>query len=386
MSTLFPFFIKRSAKQERERQVLFGLIDCYLKTGKPVGSQSLQEAGFGHLSSATIRNYFSNLETDGYLTQQHASGGRIPTNQAYRLYAQEYSGSVVIDLRHEAILHELRTVETREIAAFLQQAAEKLSTASQMAVFLSAPRFDQDYVTSLKLMPIDHSRCLCAIITDFGDVRTEIVHVDQKLTAFTIKRIESYFYWRLTGLDKPEGLEREEEELAQRIYNELMIRYLVGYSNFIDTDLYRTGFSKLLNYPDFYESRTLADSLSLFENSHNMRLLVRECCKQKRLKFWIGDDLVAYAPSAPNCTVLAIPYYINNHIVGAVGLLGPIRMPYREMFSLLSCFSKNISETLSRNLFKFKITYRQPHKGVSELASKQQQLILLGNKNKEVKE
>lgn len=372
-----PF--KKSAKQQRERQVLLGLVEYYLQTGKPVGSQTLQETGFEHLSSATIRNYFSNLEKDGYLEQQHTSGGRVPTNLAFRLYALENAEVNKIDPQHEKAFRHLRHIETREVSAFLQKAAENLSSETKMAIFLSAPRFDQDYVTSIKMLSIDHARCLCAILTDFGEVRTEVIHLDQKLSAFAIKRIESYFNWRLTGLDKPENFEREEEELSQKIYNELMIRYLVGHSNFVDADLYRTGFSKLLNQPGFQESNVLADALALFENAHNLRLLVRECCKLGRLKFWIGEDLEIYSSSTPHCSVLAIPYYINNHPVGAVGLLGPLRMPYRELFSQLSCFSRNISEALSKSLYKYKITIRQPHKGVQALPA-HKQLTLLGKK------
>ena len=81
---------KKTGKTVRERKVLFGLVEHYIKTGKPVGSHALKEAGFEELSSATIRNYFANLEEEGFLNQQHSSGGRIPTNRAYRLYAQEF--------------------------------------------------------------------------------------------------------------------------------------------------------------------------------------------------------------------------------------------------------------------------------------------------------
>ncbi len=82
--------LKRIGKQDRERKVLLGLVDYYIKTGKPVGSNTLKEVGFEELSSATIRNYFANLEEEGYLSQSHSSGGRIPTNLAYRTYAHAY--------------------------------------------------------------------------------------------------------------------------------------------------------------------------------------------------------------------------------------------------------------------------------------------------------
>lgn len=367
MKTLKPAGIKHSNKQDREHKVLLGLVEYYLKTGKPVGSHTLKETGFENLSSATIRNYFAHLEEEGYLIQQHASGGRIPTHRAFRTYANEYIDSTSVPSYAEASLRDIRKTETREITAFLQQAAESLSSITHTAVFLSAPRFDYDYIVGLKLVPIDHVRCLCVIITDFGVVQTEILHVDTKLSAFSVKRIESYFNWRLTGHDQPENMDNTEEKIAQKIYNELMIRYIVGNSSFVDSDLYRTGFAKLLSYPDFHDAGVLANSLSLFENAHNMRRLVKECCKLNQLKCWIGDDLATYSPSTPNCTVIAIPYQINQSIVGAVGILGPMRMPYPELFGIMREFASSVGETLTRNLFKFKITFRQPHNAPHEL-------------------
>lgn len=368
---------KRSGKQDRERRVLLGLVEHYIKTGKPVGSHTLKEAGFDDLSSATIRNYFAHLEEEGYLSQQHSSGGRFPTDLAYRLYAEENSQS--IPHASHSLFNEIRLKDSKEIAAYLQESAETLSALSRSAVFLSAPRFDQDFIVELKLVPIDVSRCLCVLITDFGVIRTEVLHLPKKLTSFAARRIESYFHWRLTGLNRPENLEMEEETIAQEFYNELMVRYLVGYTNFIDEEIYRTGFSRLLNYPDFQEAGALATSLSLFEDAHAMRLLLKECAKMDVLKFWIGEDLFKYSSSNPHCSVVAVPYYINQKVVGAIGLLGPKRMPYREHFMMLKSFSDAISEALTRNVYKFKMTFREPQQGVLE--SEKRKMLVQGQQS-----
>lgn len=382
MSKLKTTVIKRSDKQDREHKVLIGLVDYYLKTNKPVGSNSLKEAGFDDLSSATIRNYFVRLEEEGYLVQQHVSGGRIPTYKAYQAYATEYIDSSEIPDHAEQQFHTIRMAETREIASYLQQVAETLSTLTQSAVFLSAPRFDNDYIIGLKLVPIDHNRCLCVILTDFGVIRTEVLPVESKLSAFTAKRVESYFHWRITGQDRPENFDSEEERLAQKLYNELMIRYIVGYSNFIDSELYKTGLSKLLSYPEFHDPIALSSSLALFENTQKMQMLVTECCKFNQLKFWIGNDLNAYASSIPDCAVIAIPYYIGKNTAGAVGVLGPMRMPYRSIFGLLKGFASSVSEALTRNLYKYKITFRQPDsRHVPELPKEDYRQLLLEDRS-----
>lgn len=359
MKALKPVAAKRSGKQDREHRVLIGLIEYYLKTGKPVGSNTLKEAGFDGLSSATIRNYFAHLEDEGYLVQQHSSGGRIPTNAAFRLYAQEQLDNPVAMDNNDENLRKIRSAETKEVASYLQEAADNLSRLTQCAVFMSAPRFDQDLITELKLLPIDHTRCLCVIVTEFGSIQTEVLHLDKKLSAHTAKRIETYLQARLHSRTKPD-LEPEEEALAKHVYNELMVRYFVGYSNFTDDEIYRTGFSKLLAYPEFHDASILATSLSLFENAHSMRLLLKECSKKNQTRFWVGEDLANFSRDTPMCSVIASPYHVGQQSVGALGILGPVRMPYRELFGLVNSFTHNISEALTRNIYKYKINFRQP--------------------------
>lgn len=358
MKALKP--IKKLSKEDRERRVLLALVEYYILNGKPVGSATLKEADIGDLSAATIRNYFAHLEQEGYLEQQHSSGGRIPTDKAFRIYAQDQMNARELSHEIEKEIKELGQNDSREIAAYLQLVAEELSRMTNSAVFLSAPRFDHDFITTIKLVTVDHIRSLCIIVTDFGVIKTEVIHLDRRLSTFSIKRIEDYFQWRLTGITPPENLDLEEEQLAQKIYNELVVRYIVGYSNFTDDEIYRTGFSKLIAYPEFHDATTLASSLSLFENRHSMRLLLKDCSKHNTLKFWIGEDLAPYSTLTPDCAILATPYRINTHVAGAIGILSSVRIPYGKLFNLLRIFSEVISETITRNMYKFKIKYRQP--------------------------
>lgn len=350
----------KSSKEYRQHRVLLGLVEHYLKTAKPVGSNTLREAEFEDLSSATIRNYFANLEELGYLEQQHASGGRIPTHAAFRAYANEYKDSSELSEAYSKQINNLAKTETREIARYLQEAAETLSQLSHCAVFISAPRFDQDSLIDVKVIPIDVNRCVCILVSDFGVINTEVLHLDNKMSSFAAKRIESYFHWRLTGTDEPENLTDEERSTAHRFYNEVMLRYIVGYANFTDPEIYRTGFSKLLSYPEFGDTLTLAGSLSLFENAHSMRLLLKDCSSKNSLQFWIGNDLKPYAADIPNCTVITHPYRIHNQAVGAIGIMGPTRLPYRQLFPLVRNFADAISTCLTRNIYKYKISFRQP--------------------------
>lgn len=375
MKALNPTNKKKLSKKERENLVLMGLIEYYIKTGSPVGSNTLKEAGFEGLSSATIRNYFGNLEKQGYLAQQHTSGGRIPTEEAFRLYAKEALNATILTDYQQERFDALKLDETKEIASYMQDAVEELCVLTNCAGFVSAPRFDHDFVRQIKLVEIDPKRVLCVLITDFGVIQTEVLHVEIKLTAFALRRMEEYFQWRITGHDQPLNLEPEEEELAQRLYNELMVRYVISYSTFTDEDIYRTGFSKLLAYSEFHDAANLASCITILENKNSLRLLLRECSGTRQLKYWIGEDLKTVAAVTPQCTIICCPYLINQQAVGAVGMMCPIRVDYKNMFGVIRAISEAISSTLTASVYKFKISYRQPTNETGFLIQQEQKLL-----------
>lgn len=366
---------KKSSKQDREHQVLIGLVDTYIKSGKPVGSNTLKEAEFDNISAATIRNYFAHLEQEGFLEQQHASGGRIPTHKAYRAYCKTHYDSTELCAEYEVKIDALAHTETKEIPLLLQQACETLSDLTETAVFISAPRFDHDFIVDIKVVPIDTKRCVCILISDFGVIHTEILHIKEKLTMHAAHRIEAYFHWRLTGEKPLTKISVEEEGLARQFYNELMLRFIVGYANFTDMDLYKTGFSKLLHHSEFQETARLAPSLSLFENNHGMRLLLKEAASKNMLQTWIGTDLTPFTNETPDCAVIAHPYHINNQPAGSIGLLAPTRTPYKKIFGLMRSLAKSISEALTRNVYKYKISYRQPQPKMVEHFKKEYKLL-----------
>jgi heat-inducible transcriptional repressor len=356
MKSLTP---KKPTKDKREKLILFGLVELYLQTGKPIGSNTLRENGFEALSSATIRNYFAKLEEEGYVKQQHSSGGRIPTALAYKAFAEAFLGQPRISSEEIKEIKQILNKETREVAAYLLQATEKISEITHCAAFLSAPRFDQDFILEIKLVHIDHSRLLCVFVTDFGLIRTEVLYADKKLSNFTIKRLEAYFNWRLNGIEKP-NLDPEEETFGARLYKEIMLRHIVGYTNFSTEDIFQTGFSKLLAYPDFNDAAALASGLSLFENKQMLQKLLTTTSSEGKLTCWIGEDLLPFSPEATSCSVIAIPYRIHQTICGAFGILGPNRVPYRELFGQLQQIADSISASLTKSVYKFKISFRNP--------------------------
>ena len=357
---------KKLPKTDREQAVLLGLVELYLKTGKPVGSSTLQDNGFESLSSATIRNYFSKLETLGYLKQQHTSGGRIPTEKAFRLYVDTYQNCGILDENQANAIAASLKKENREVATLIHKAAETLSELAQCAVFVSTPRFDHDFIQDVRLIELDSSKLLSVVITNFGLVRTEPIYLDRSIDALFLRSCEEYFAWRMNRGEKPLFRNEAEAKMAQRIYNEVMVRHVVGYANFPNEDILRTGLAKLLAYPEFNDAAALASSLSLLEDDGQMRHILRECCKKNELTVWVGNELHPIVPENSDCSIIAIPYRINQTQAGAIALLGPIRMPYRNLFGLAAAFSEQLSTALTESVYKYKITFRQAAQPTAE--------------------
>ena len=146
------FVKKRCNKEDKEKSILIGLIELYIKTNSPIGSNSLRESGFSHMSSATIRNYFADLEKKDLLTQQHSSGGRTPTPKAFKIYANECLKISRIDKKDTQVLQKELTQSSKKITDYLNKSLELLSEMTNLSAFQSSPRFDQDFVNNIKLL------------------------------------------------------------------------------------------------------------------------------------------------------------------------------------------------------------------------------------------
>ena len=381
MKYLKPLKIKKFTKKEREQRVLMGLVELYIQTGQPIGSNTLKNAGFQDLSSATIRNYFAKMEKAGYLHQQHSSGGRIPTELAFQEYADKIleTEDFLIEKQKLDVFQDLCSEATEEVANLIHRAADMLSEHSMCSVFISSARFDHDFIRDVKFLAIDNSRCLVVIVTDFGLLQTYTLRTEGLLKERSIKFISQFFQWRLGNGNKPSEMTHDDLVLSQEFYNEVMVRYMVNYSNFTHDDTYYTGLSKLLNYPEFGDAVNLAKGLAVFENRSEVENIISKTLKNNKISVWVGGDFKENEKSAAHCSVIAVPYYVNGIPVGVVAILGPMRMQYKKMFGLMHVFSENISEVLTKSLYKFKISFRTPNEE-NLFLEKEERVLLEGSK------
>ncbi len=370
---------KKIPKQERERAVLLGLVDLYIKTGKPVGSQTLQESGFEYLSPATIRNYFAKWEKMGFLSQQHCSGGRIPTTPAFREYVNFALNNPKSSKKEIADLAKHLKLQNKEVTTLLQKSAEKLSEITGGAVFLLTPYFDQDFIQTIKLFTLTSEKLLVLLLTDFGEIKTEILYVNQKLSEKDLKYIEQFLLWKI-GKSSLTTKNEKLNKIAQKFYTEIMLRQVTSYNK--KEPLYRTGLSKLLKYREFNDPLQLTKMLSLFEDQSQMVSILKESVKINRLTSWIAEELNIFGHDLADIAVIAHTYKIGHLPVGSVAVLVPKRAAYAQLFGIIEAFSEKLSQLLTLSVSKLKIPFGPGHFSSKASSLKESRSILLENKSK----
>jgi len=378
---------KRARRRDREHRVLISLVELYLHTGRPVGSHALQESDCSDISSATIRNYFVSLEQEGYLKQQHTSGGRVPLPKAFAEYAkfcldkiekETLAGSA---LSEEAPFDMREEIGANDVIALLQQTAEALSKKAKAAVAVSAPRFDHDMVAELRFVFIDVQRALALITTEFGLVHTQIIPCDFPITSTLLKKADRFARSRLFEEELDHSLFEEEElDHVRILYQEAIASYFVSYSNISQEDVWKSGFSRLLHCSDLDDPISLSSSFSLFENTHALRGYMREAMRAEQIKVWIGDELHTHPSDEMSCAIMAVPYFVGARAVGALLVVSSMRLFFKEMFRLLRSSSHQLSALLTKTLMHHRISYRSPESH-AVLTRQAQQLVLDHPKN-----
>jgi len=352
---------KRAGRKGREKQVLISLVEYYLATGKPVGSHALQEACCSELSSATIRNYCVSLEQQGYLKQQHASGGRIPLSKAFYEYAQFCLESIE-DSSEPASFLSQETLEAQGVVSFLQRSTDECSRALCAAVAISSPRFDHDMVSDLRFVFLDVRRTLCVVMTEFGLVHTEVIASEFELSQALLRKADRFAHSRLFREElEHDFLVDKELDAVKALYQEAIASYFVSYSSVSQEDVWKAGFSRLLQRPEFEDSEAFSSALGLFEDTGALRGFMRRAMTGSQLQFWMGEELRRYTTKEPNCVLAAHPYFVGERAVGAIIVIVPTRVQYKDLFETLKGAAQQISAMLTTCLMHSRISYRMPN-------------------------
>ncbi|MDP9179258.1 MAG: heat-inducible transcriptional repressor HrcA [Gemmatimonadota bacterium] len=338
---------------ERERRVLEAVIQSYVETAQPAGSHAIaRRFGLG-VSAATIRNTMSDLEFKGMLYHPHTSAGRVPTDVAYRVYVDSLIRLQPMKKReHDRLTAEIASGGSA-VEAILRRAAQSLGVITQELGIALGPRLDNSVLERLDLVRLSSERILVAITLTGGAVRTIFVEAKGEVADAALAEVTAVLNERLAG----STLRQIRASLGARLRDsspsddaaELLNVFIEEGDQLFDVAMQRPEdvmlghASVLAEQPEFASVNSMKKLVALTETREDLADLLRKRSDVGGITISIGSE--HNDPRLENFTVVTAQYHAAG-LSGVIGVIGPTRMPYEKVISLVTHTSKLITELL----------------------------------------
>ena len=323
----------------RQSELLKLIVEDYIKTVKPVSSKALCETL--DCSSATIRSEMSTLEDLGLLEKTHTSSGRVPSEKGYRYYVdnimkpKELTGDDMLKL--QTIFHNKSLVISDAIAKSMEIVAELTNYTSIVLGNTSK----NNRVNKVEVVPINDHNLIALIVTDTGHVEHKNLVLDDTVSLVEVKQTVDLINKLIIGTPIDEvsaKLEFEIKPVIEKYVKQHEVLYNAFYNAFSDftkePHYKMTGTSNILMQPEFDNTSKIRDIIYKLEN-HEMIESIKE--EDDEIKIYIGSE----NEFDKNVTIIKTKYVVNG-IEGTIAIVGPKRMEYDRVITLLDYIKKNI--------------------------------------------
>ena len=299
---------------DRKLKILQAIITDYVTSAEPVGSRTLSKKFDLGISPATIRNEMSDLEEMGYLTHPHTSAGRVPSDKAYRLYVNNMMEKHELSTAEKNIIAERLRSNVQEFDETIKHAAKLLSEITNLTSFALTPSQSEDTVKFVNLLPVDESTVVLMIASESGKISNTALRIRVPYTEEGLQLLAKTMTYTYNG---------------KKISDVLTNRMIAHFESDIE------AMSRLAEdiMPNFM--KTLEDMLNV---NLTRKLLEREDGVIVTIGGENADD------SMNDCSLITATYHIDGKMVGKIGVIGPTRMKYDEITSIMEYLTDNLTQ------------------------------------------
>jgi len=337
---------------ERERTILYAVVNSYVTAAEPVGSRSVVKQFNLDLSPATVRNTMADLEELGFLKQVHTSSGRVPTEKGYRYFVNHLMRVQQLTLDEQSRIEREYQQKLNDTDAVLKQTSHMLALLTQQAGIAEAPTEASVFVQRLELIPIAPQRMAVLIVDNYGRVRSGSVELDYELPLDRMQLINRFLNDQLRGVEVDALAEGVRQRLAtyfdeQRLMAQQALDVLSLLPRQQTRQLFLDGAAQLFEQPEFNDIQRAREVFGLFEENQQIADALRAGLWQGKgmhSQVFIGE---AGTP-LEGLSVVAAPYEVDGKAVGMVGILGPRRMQYSRLTSVVDYTAQVVGRILTR--------------------------------------
>lgn len=336
---------------ERKVKILDAIIRNYLDTGEPVGSRTISKYSDLNLSSATIRNEMSDLEEMGYILQPHTSAGRIPSDKGYRFYVDNLmkeKEQEVTEMKEFMIEH------TEKMEQVLQQMAKMLAVNTNYAAMITAPSYQRNKVKFLQLSQVDKDQILAVIVMEGNIVRNKMIPTREALDNETMLKLNILLNTSLNGLSVEQinlgtiSKLKEQAGIHSNIVSDVLDALADALKEDEDLEIYTSGTTNILKYPELRDSQKASELLSAFEEKKQLADLVNDTLTSEEtgIQVYIGDE--SPVKNMKDCSVVTATYQLGEGLQGTIGIIGPKRMDYENVVDNLKTLKVQLDNVFTK--------------------------------------
>jgi len=326
--------------------VLVAVIAEYVRTAEPVGSRAVARRHIRGLSPATIRNVMADLEEMGYLTHPHTSAGRVPTDKAYRFYVDQLER--VPWVGSETVPERAPMPPADAAERLMAEAPSRLSQRTHMTGMLLAPPLQHTALARVELVSLGDDRALAVVVTETGWVTARAVSLSQRIPNDELREIGRSLTRRYRGktfrqiLDDTAAPADPLDPLWTRSGS--LLEQIVALLR--DRTLYLSGATNMLDHPDLSDVGTMRSLLQAFEEKAQIIDLLSRLAAERGVQVMIGTENPL--KEMQECSLIASTYTYRDQALGVLGVVGPRRMAYSDVISLVEETARLVSDSLSR--------------------------------------
>ena len=336
---------------ERKKKILQIIIEDYISSAEPVGSRTIARKYDLGLSPATIRNEMSDLELLGYLEQPHTSAGRIPSAQAYRFYVDALIEPGTLTDNDMALIDGWYNERRRNIDDIFQSTAKILSRMTQNVSMVLTNQQTIANFCYLKFLPLDSQHAILCIVADDGSIDTNVVDIPLGMSSEEM----DYLAGKMSKLLEDPNLSDISVEILQNVHTDVVedklifssllqaVRKMTGRRQ--EQKVFLGGTKQLLNQPEFRDVERVRNLLGILEEEKVLKDLLQGG-EDSGLKVTIGSE--NKFTGIQDCSMVQATYRLNGQIVGTMAVLGPTRMEYGKVISVMDYLHKYLKTILDK--------------------------------------
>jgi heat-inducible transcriptional repressor len=335
---------------DRQLLILQVIIDDFIRSAQPVGSRTLSKKNEITFSSATIRNEMADLEELGFIEKTHTSSGRIPSEKGYRFYVDHLLAPQQLKKEDLFQIQSLFAEHIFEMEKVVQKSAQILSDITNYTSIVLGPEVNNNRLKHLQIISISKTAAVAIIVTDTGHVEHRPLTIPETIDVSDIERLVNILNERLVGVPLV--------DLQDRIYKEVatvLKAKIKSYENLLGAlemqgtfsvskpeKVFYGGKTNMLSQPEFHDVSKVRSLLNVIEQENEIYKLLRT--KESGIHITIGKENQNEAME--DCSLITATYSFGSEQLGTIAILGPTRMEYSRVVSLLRILSHDLTKVL----------------------------------------